>query len=58
MLHLVHRLLLIEDLSSNNNSKDLDKLTAQKRLFDWLESIGVKNPYIPKGQDSKPSHPD
>ena len=58
MLHLVHRLLLIEDLSSNNNSKDLDKLTAQKRLFDWLESIGVKNPYIPKGQDSKPSDPD
>jgi len=46
---------LIRD--NGSNSKDLEKLPAQKRFIDWLKSIGIKNPYREKGQFSNKSDP-
>ena len=53
-VNLVWRKLIRID---GSNSKDLEKLPAQKKFIDWLESIGIKHPYKEKGQFSKQSDP-
>jgi len=54
LINHVWRKLIRED---GSNSTDLEKLPAQKKFIDWLESIGIKNHYREKGQFSKNSDP-
>ena len=54
LMRLTYRKLINYD---NNKSADLNNHPAQKKLIEWLVSIGIKNPYKVKGEDSKESDP-
>ena len=53
-MNLTHKELIRID---DSKTSDLNKLHAQKQLIDWFKSIGMKNPYKLKGQNSKESDP-
>ena len=57
LLSLTHKKLLAIDANVKGDPKNLANLPAQKKLFDWLESIGVYSPYRTKNQYSNPSDP-
>jgi hypothetical protein len=52
LLKLTHHLLIKLD---NNNSKKIEKLPAQKLLFDWLKTTGIKVPIKLKEESTKAS---
>ena len=54
LLNLTHKDLIKVD---NSRSTNLDLLKAQQNMFNWLKSIGLKNPFRTKGQNSKDSDP-
>jgi hypothetical protein len=54
LIKLTYRKLILFD---NSKSTDLNKLKSQKKLIDWLVSIGIKNPFKVKGEGSKESDP-
>ena len=54
LLKLAHQKLIKLD---NSKSRDLKKLPAQKKLLDWLASIGLKNAYKLKGESNRDSDP-
>ena len=54
LMRLSYRKLIRFD---NSKLTDLEKLPAQKKIIDWLISIGIKNPYKVKSEDSKESDP-
>ena len=57
LINLTHKKLIAYDQAHYGNSLTLDNLLAQKKLFDWLSSIGVKKACQPKNESSKATDP-
>ena len=57
LINLVHKKLIAYDEAHYGHSLNLDQLLGQKKLFDWLSSIGVKKACQPKNESSKASDP-